>query len=68
MDNTNKKVDEKATALLVEKKKRSSSEAKLADERKAVEKTANEFYEWIDELHADLSDAKLAEKKGIKRA
>ena len=39
---------------------------KLADERKAVDKTVDEFHDWIDELHADLSDAKLAEKEAKK--
>ena len=62
MDNANKKVDEKATALLTEKKKRRASAVKLADERKAVDKTVDEFHDWVDELHAKLSDAKLAEK------
>ena len=36
---------------------------KLADERKAVDKTVDELHDWIDELHAELSDAKLAEKE-----
>ena len=63
MKNSKKKVDEKATALLVEKKKRRSSAVKLSDERNAVDKTVDEFHEWIYELHADLSDAKLAEKE-----
>ena len=38
----------------------------LADERKDVEKIVNEFHDWIDELHAELSDAKLAEKEAKK--
>ena len=38
MENLKKKVDEKATALLAEKKKRRASAVKLADEIKAVEK------------------------------
>ena len=66
MDNANKKVDEKATALLAEKKKRRASAVNLTDERKAVEKTVDEFHDWIDELHAELSDAKLAEKEAKK--
>ena len=67
MDNAKKKVNEKATALFVEKKKRRASAVKLADEIEAVEKTVGEFHDWIDELHADPSDAKLAEKEA-KRA
>ena len=63
MENSKKKVDEKATALLAEKKKRRASGVKLADKIKAVEKTVYEFHDWIDELHAELSDAKLAEKE-----
>ena len=66
MENAKKKVDEKATSLLAEKKKRHSSAVNLADERKAVDKTANEFHDWIDELHSELSDANLAEKEAKK--
>ena len=66
MDNAKKKVNEKATALLAEKKKRHESTVKLADERKAVDKTVDEFHDWIDELHAELSDAQLAEKEAKK--
>ena len=66
MDNEKKKVDEKATALLAEKKKRCASAVNLADERKAVDKTVDEFHDWIDELHAELSDAKLSEKEAKK--
>ena len=39
---------------------------KLADEREAVDKTVDEFHDWIYELHAELSDAKLAEKEAKK--
>ena len=53
-------VNEKATALLAEKKKRRASAVELVDERKAVKNTVDEFHDWIDELHAELSDAKLA--------
>ena len=60
MENAKKKVDEKATALFAEKKKGLESAVKLADERKAVDKTVDEFHDWIDELHCELSDAKLA--------
>ena len=60
MDNAKKKDDEKATALLAENKKRRASAVKLTDERKAVEKKVDEFHDWIDELHADLSDAKFS--------
>ena len=60
MDNAKKKVDEKSTALLAEKNKQCASAVKLSDEIKAVENTVNEFHDWIDELHADLSDTKLA--------
>ena len=67
MENTKKKVDEKATALLAEKKKGRASALKLADERKAVYKTVDEFHDWIDELHSELSDAKLAEKEAKNR-
>ena len=63
MDNTKNKVDEKATALLAEKKKRSASAVNLADERKAADKTVDEFHDWIDELHSELSDEKLAENR-----
>ena len=63
MDNTKRKVYEKATALFAEKKKRRASAVKLADERKAVYKTVDEFHDWIDELHAELSDAQLSEKR-----
>ena len=63
MDNAKKKVDEKDTALFAEKKKRRASAVKLADERKNVDKTVDEFHDWIDELHAELSDAKLTEKE-----
>ena len=66
MDNAKKKVKEKATALLVENKKRRASAVKLEDERKAVENTVNEFHDCIDELHAELSDAKLTEKEAKK--
>ena len=66
MDNAEKKVDEKATALLAEKKKRRASAVKLKDERKSVDKIVDEFHDWIDELHAELSDAKLAEKEAKK--
>ena len=58
--NAKKKVDEKVTDLLAEKKKRRAIAVKLADERKAVEKTMDEFHDWIDELHAELSDSKLS--------
>ena len=58
MDNAKKKVYEKATVLLAEKNERRESAVKLADERKAVEKTVDEFHDWIDELHAEISDAK----------
>ena len=67
MDNAKKKVDEKATDLLAEKKKRRASAVKLAYERKAVDKKVDEFHDWIDELHAELSDAKLAEKDAKRR-
>ena len=67
MDTAETKVNEKATALLAEKKKQRACAVKLADERKAVEKTVDEFHDWIDELHAEFSDAKLAEK-GAKRS
>ena len=67
MDNSKKKVDEKATALHAEKKKRSASAVNLADERKAVDKTGDEFHDWIDELNSKLSDAKLAEKEAKNR-
>ena len=66
MDNAKKKVNEKAMALFAEKKKHHASVVKLADERKAFEKTADEFHNCIDELHAELSDAKLAEKEAEK--
>ena len=39
----------------------------LEDERKAVDETVDELHDWIDELHAELSDTKLAEKKRLKR-
>ena len=45
MENTKKKVDEKATALLAEKKKGRAIALKLADERKAVDKTVDEFHD-----------------------
>ena len=67
VDNANKKVDEKATALLAEKKKRRASVVKLEDERKAVYKTVDEFHDCIYELHAELSDAKLSEKEAKNR-
>ena len=63
MDNAKKKVHEKATALLAENKKRRASAVKLEDERKAVDKTVDEFHDCIDELRAELSDAKLALKE-----
>ena len=63
MDNAKKNFDEKAMDLLAENKKRRVRAVKLADERKAVDKTVDEFYDWVDELHAELSDAKLAEKE-----
>ena len=59
VDNAKKKVDEEATALLAEKKKRHASALKLADERKVVDKTVDEFHDWIDELHSELFGAKL---------
>ena len=66
MENAKKKVNKKATALLAENKKRRASAVNLADERNEVEKTVDEFQDWIDELHAELSDAKLAEKEAKK--
>ena len=66
VDNAKKKVDEKAKALLAEKKKRCASAVNLEDKIKAVDKTVDEFHDWIDELHADLSDTKLAEKEAKK--
>ena len=67
MDNAKKKADEKSTALLAENNKRRASAVKLADERKAVDKTVDEFHKWIDELHSELSDSKLAEKEAKDR-
>ena len=49
-----------ATAPIAEKKKRHASAVKLADERKPVEKTVDECHDWIDELHAEISDERLA--------
>ena len=66
MDNAKKKVDKKVTALIAEKKKRRASAVKLADERKSVDKTVDEFNVWIDELHAKLYDENLAEKEARK--
>ena len=60
VDNAKKKVDENAAALLAEKKKRRSSAVKLSDERNAVDKTVDEFHDCIEELHSELSYAKLA--------
>ena len=62
VDNAKKKVDEKTTALLAEKKKWRASAVKLADGSNAVDKTVDEFHDWIYELYSELSDAKLAEK------
>ena len=67
MDNAKKKVDEKAMALFAEKKKQHASAVNMEDEIKAVDKTVDEFHDWIDELHAELSDAKLAEKDAKRR-
>ena len=42
---------------------------KQKEKRKAVEKTLDELYEWINELHVDISDAKSSKKeakKGVK--
>ena len=66
MYNAKKKVDEKSTSLLAEKNNQRAKAVKLADERKAVENTVDEFHDWIDELHAEFSDAKLAEKEAKK--
>ena len=67
MENVKKKVDEKATALLAEKKKRRASAVKLANEIKAVDKIVDEFHDWIDELHSEITDAKLEEKEAKNR-
>ena len=56
-----------STQVLEEKKKRHEQVAKEVEKRCLVEKTADDLYDWIDELHAEINEQKWV-NKSAKRA
>ena len=62
-----KLLDQKDIQLLEEKQKRRLDVEKEVSKRKAVEKTVDEMYDWVDELHCEINDSKL-ELKDYKKS
>jgi len=52
------RLDKKNEHILEEKKKRRVAVAKEVERRKAVEKTLDDLYDWIGELHAEIETEK----------
>ena len=67
MDNVNRKF-KKIEETLNEKQKRRAEPVVHVEKRKAVEKTVDHLYEWVDELHVELSEAKSRLKETWKDA
>ena len=53
---------EKEQYVIKEKQRRREDVIRQVERRKAVEETVDDLYEWIDELHAELVDAKVTAK------
>ena len=62
MDNVNKKF-KKIEETPNEKQKRRPESVVHIEKRKAVEETVDHFYEWVDELYVDISEAKSRVKE-----
>ena len=54
-----KLLDQKDIQLLEEKQKRHLDVKKEVSKQKAVEKTVDKMYDWVDELHCEINDSKL---------
>ena len=62
VENVKARVIVKEQAVQAEKQKRREEVLIQVKKRKAVEKTVDDLYEWVDELQAELVDAKVATK------
>ena len=62
------KLAKQSESIHEEKKKRRADTAAQVQKRKAVEATVEDLYEWIDELHNELSQAKADVKQAEKKA
>ena len=62
METANASVAEKEQYVIKEKQRRREDVIHQVERRKAVEETVDDLYEWIDELHAELVDAKVTAK------
>ena len=60
VENVKARVIIKEQAVQAEKQKRREEVLIQVKKRKAVEKTVDDLYEWVDELQAELVDAKVA--------
>ncbi len=61
------KLDQKSLNVLEEKQNRRAIVARKIEKRKAVENTVDELYDWIDELHEELRNAKYVMRAAKKR-
>ena len=62
MDNSRKKMDDKDIFILREKFRRRAEVAGDVEKRRAIEKTMEDLYDWDDELHVKLLNAKASAK------
>ena len=62
------KLAKQSESIHEEKKRRRENTATQVQKRKAVEATVDDLYEWIDELHDELSQAKADVKQAEKKA
>ena len=62
------KLDHQSDLMYDGEKKRRNTVANEAAKRKAVEKTMDELYKWIDELHSEINTAKGAVQDARKEA
>ena len=59
-------LDSKSDKILDEKSKRRDGIANEIAKRKAVEQTVDDLYDWVDELHSEISDQKKITKSAMK--
>ena len=66
MDNANKQLKKKTEETINEKQKRRAESVVHVEKRKDVEETVDHLYEWVDEFHVKLSEAKSRVKEARK--
>ena len=61
-------IGEKNNAIFAEREKRRTNVENEVVRRKSVEKTVEYMNEWVNELHADINDARMAVKASDREA